>query len=1218
MAEPAAGADPAAEKRNVARFCVERRHVSWILLLAVIAWGIHGYQTMPKRKDPEIPVRVASAVTPWPGVSAQKVETLVTRVVEDTAAQNSHIHPPGPTNYGIKSLTLPGLSIVQIQLAENVSDTGREFNDIGQRLAALNASLPQGAGPVQFNSGFGDTAALLLTVASPKETGAALDLRARDLAAAIRTARAGAGGNRATLVIALPRTVEPSIVARGLELFSRYLAEQRAASDMRPVNGEAFAALDVATDLDDAKLAALMDGFLRERVGIHRFHPDAWDPVVIRDPAHARERLAAAGGDKYGYRDLDRYTDLIARRLQAVPQVSVVQRSGVQQEQVFLAYSQERLAAYSIAPASIKNVLSARNTPIPGGSLQVGANNVLVEPSGEFASEAEIGGVVIARNAGGAPVYMRDLFEVHRSYQNPPRFLNFHSWRDEDGQWQRSRAISVAVQMRSGEQIAPFGAGIDAALAEIAVRLPSDLVIARTSDQPEQVGENLALFMDALWEAIALVVVVAFLGFREWRAATLMMLAIPITLAMTFGMLNVLGMDLQQVSVATLIIALGLLVDDPVVAGDAIKRELAAGTPRLVAAWLGPTRLATAILFATITNVVAYLPLLLLTGNQGDFLHSLPIVMACALIASRIVSMTFIPLLGYYLLRPETKPEPPMTERRTRGFTGWYYRVGSKAIEHRWIVLALALLLLPLGGHLKRELKDAFFPDDVQYLFYVDLWMRNDSAAASTAAAAQEAERVIRTAAAAFAANGAAGNAQDPVEHITVFAGGGAPRFWFSVTPELQQQNYAQLIVRMRNKEDTPRFAGPLQDALSAQLPGVIADVRQLQTNPVPYPVEIRLAGRAGSDVAERAANVATLRALAAEVRGILAASPIATRVRDDWGGDTFVARYRVDPDRANLAGVTNQDVAASSAAALDGYQVATLRSEDRQIPVLARMRPHERAALSDLGNLYVFSTEDANKVPLAQVAAIDYGMQTERMRRLEHFRSMSVIAFPVPGRLPSELMAAVRGELDAFAERLPPGYVMQVAGEQAKTEEGFGQLLQVMGISVLLIYLALVFQFRNAVKPLIVFAAVPFGIVGAVAALWLTGSSFGFMAFLGIVSLIGVIVSHVIVLFDFIEEMHERGEPLREALLDAGIIRLRPVLITVGATIIALFPLAIHGGPLWQPLCYAQIGGLAVATFVTLLLVPVIYSVFVLDLKIVRWDGPTDGKPGALRHATA
>jgi multidrug efflux pump subunit AcrB len=1206
MAEAAAG-DALRSHRNTARFFVENRPIAWVLLAAVVAWGAYGYLSMPKRKDPEIPVRVASAVTPWPGTAAEQIEELVTKPVEDTAAQNLRIHPAGPTAFGIKSLTLPGVSIVQIQLAESVADPEKEFSDINLRLNALNASLPQGAGPIQFNSGFGETAALLLTVASPKETAVEVAVRARDLAAAIRAARAGVAGARATVVVALPRTVDATIAARGLRLLAGFLEGERAASDPRAVEGSGFVALDVATALDDAALLERVHEFLRTGVGIQRFHPDAWEPAIVRDPAGAEARLMAVRGDRYSYRELDTFSELLARGLLTVPQVSAVQRSGVQQEQVFLAYSQERLAAYGIAPSSIKQLLNARNTPIPGGVIQADRSNVLVTVSGEFASEREIGGVIVARAPGGVPVYMRDLFEVYRGYQSPPRFLNFHTWRDAAGDWQRSRAVSLAVQMRAGEQIAAFGAGVDAVLEDLRVRLPQDLVLARTSDQPQQVRENLELFMTALYEAILLVVAIAFIGFREWRSAALMMVAIPITLAMTFGMLKTLGVDLQQVSVATLIIALGLLVDDPVVAGDAIKRELAAGEPPLVAAWLGPTRLASAILFATITNVVAYLPLLLLTGNQGDFLHSLPIVMACALIASRIVSMTFIPLLGFYLLRPETRPQPAIEARRTRGFTGWYFRVGSAAIEHRWKVLAAALALLALGVYFKHQLKDAFFPDDVQYLFYVDLWTRNDASLAATDAAAAAAAQVIRETAEAHGAAhpGRDGRPRQVLESITTFSGGGAPRFWFAVTPELQQQNYAQLVVRVADKHDTPRLVGPLQAALSARVPGATIDVRQLQTNPVPYPVELRLSGRVGATVAERDRDVATLRALAAELREILRGAPLAARVRDDWGEQTFVARLRVDADRANLAGVTNQDVAASSAAALNGYQVATLRAEDKQIPVLLRMRPHERATLSDLGNLYVFAAEDSARVPLREVAAVDYAMRTERLRRLDHFRTVSVIAFPAPGALASEVMASVRPQLDAFAERLPPGYRLAVAGEEAKTREGFGQLVEVLRISVALIFIALVFQFRSAVKPLIVFAAVPFGVVGALAALYFMGSPFGFMGFLGIVSLVGVIVSHVIVLFDFIEEMHARGEPLREALLDAGIIRLRPVLITVGATVTALVPLALHGGPLWAPLCYAQIGGLLVATFVTLLLVPVIYSICVLDLKIVHWDGP-------------
>jgi multidrug efflux pump subunit AcrB len=231
--------------------------------------------------------------------------------------------------------------------------------------------------------------------------------------------------------------------------------------------------------------------------------------------------------------------------------------------------------------------------------------------------------------------------------------------------------------------------------------------------------------------------------------------------------------------------------------------------------------------------------------------------------------------------------------------------------------------------------------------------------------------------------------------------------------------------------------------------------------------------------------------------------------------------------------------------------------------------------------------------------------MHIEKLRRRNQFRTITVSAMPAEGRLASEVMSAARPRLKEFANELPVGYRLEIGGEEEDQVEGFMDLTIVLGISVIAIFLALVFQFKNAIKPFIVFAAVPYGMVGALAALWIMGAPFGFMAFLGIVSLVGVIVSHIIVLFDFIEEKHAEGEPLIQALLDAGIMRLRPVLITVGATVIALFPLASHGGPLWEPMCYAQIGGLSVATFITLLLVPVIYSIFVLDLKLVQWDKP-------------
>ncbi len=327
--------------------------------------------------------------------------------------------------------------------------------------------------------------------------------------------------------------------------------------------------------------------------------------------------------------------------------------------------------------------------------------------------------------------------------------------------------------------------------------------------------------------------------------------------------------------------------------------------------------------------------------------------------------------------------------------------------------------------------------------------------------------------------------------------------------------------------------------------------------------------------------------------------------MRNEWQKESFQVTLKINPDRANLAGITNLDVANSATSAMSGTTVTTLQDGDKNIPVVARLQMNERARLSDIQNLYVYSasSQDATKIPLVQISDIQNSMTTNRVIRIDHFREMSIFAFPAPGHLASEITSVALPKLREFEKSVPPGYRVTVGGEYNKQQDGFRNLTMVLIISVLAIYLALLFQFNNAIKPLLVFAAAPYGVAGAIAALWVMNTSFGFMAFLGIASLIGVIVSHVIVLFDFIEERHALGEPFEEAVIDAGIIRLRPVMITVGATVLALFPLAMHGGPLWQPLCYAQIGGLTVATFITLLMVPVLYSIFVLDLKILTWE---------------
>src|SRR6201996_942316 len=1007
---------------NTARFFTEHRQVALVLLLAVCLWGWYGYKHMPKRKDPSIPVRVAVASTAWPGATAQEVEQLVTRQGEQVMAMNAFIKPPLASGFGIRSMSFPGLSLVYVQLDDQVTDPKKQFSDINLKLNALNSRLPQGAGPVQFNSDFGDTAAMMLTIASPRASEVDIALRARAIRNAIETTRAAEGKRapkpRVSIVYAFPISVSPNLVRDAFVAVLQAGSQNKYVSDPHFFSGSGFIGADVSSLLSDDELRTLGNRLMIEKLHQSEIHPDSWPAAFIRDPADTEARLAAVAGDKYSYRELDDFTDLMGRTLQGAPEVAKIDRKGVLPEQIFLDYSQQRLAEYGMTPSNLKDILGARNITLPGGQLEVGPQNIQVDPSGKFTNPQQIGDVIIGASSSAAqsPVYLRDLVDISRGYQSPAKYLNYLTWADKDGRWRRSRAVTVAVQMKDGEQIDAFGRSVDAKLAAVKQYLPDDLIIARTSDQPLQVEENLSLFMDALYEAIALVVLVSWLGFWEWRSAVLMAISIPITLAMTFGVLYLLGIDIQQVSVATLIIALGLLVDDPVIAGDSIKRALAEGHPRVVAAWLGPTKLATAIMYATVTNIVAYLPFLLVTGTTGEVLHSLPIVMTVALVASRLVSMSFIPMLGYYLLRPEKRAKKSLEEQRSSGFFGLYARAAKYSIEHRWKFFAGSLLFLVVGAYIFSRLSNAFFPEDVQYWSYIDVWLPNDATLEATNQTAQKVEQIVREKAEQFAKEHPQKDHPEGVlRYVTTFVGGGGPRFWFSASPQLQQLNYAQVLIEVKDKEITPTFIKELQPVLTASIPGARLDARQLLTNPIDYPIEIRVSSTADVNARDELADIRGLRSIASKVEDIFHTIPLAERTRNDWGDENAQISLTIDPDRANLAGIPNMDVADSSTAGISGTTVSVLQEGQKQIPIVARLRMDERVHLSDLENLYVYSSQDNSKIPLAQISSVSHDLAVGRIVRLEQFRTMNIRSFPIAGHLSSEVIKQVRPRLRAL-----------------------------------------------------------------------------------------------------------------------------------------------------------------------------------------------------------
>src|SRR5215469_17510175 len=387
-----------------------------MLLVGVLVWGGFGYTSMPQRKDPDIPVRLGVAICPWPGATAQEVEQFVSRRIEDVAAENKTIHPGTDADYGIKSISLPGYSFVTIQLDEGITDTKRQFSDINLKLDALNSQLPQGAGPISFQSDFGDTAALMLTVASPKADDIEIAARANSVEAAIRKARGAkqqnGKGEHITVVDSFPQSISARQVLDTEYLFQEEVQAAGIIRDSGIIQGSGFIGLDGLSDSDDSAIQAFISRFMSEQLKRSELHPDVWEPIIIRDPSETRTKLAKVAGDKYSYAELDNFSDLIGRTLPGALEVSKVERRGVLSQTVYLDYSQDRLAAYGLRPADLSKVLAARNIIAPGGTVETGDRRVTLIPSGQFDSAKSIGDVAVSTTPEGTPVYLRDLVQI--------------------------------------------------------------------------------------------------------------------------------------------------------------------------------------------------------------------------------------------------------------------------------------------------------------------------------------------------------------------------------------------------------------------------------------------------------------------------------------------------------------------------------------------------------------------------------------------------------------------------------------------------------------------------------------------------------------------------------------------------------------------------------------------------------------------------------------
>ena len=1166
------------ESGGLAQYFVEHREVSWMALVAVLVLGAVAFTRLGQQEDPTIPQRTAVLVTIFPGATAPKVEELVTKPIERKVSELQSVEE-------IKSQSRPGVSSLTIKLQPGSrAYIDQEWDKL--RAKVREAELPEGARAPVLNTDFGNTITLLFALTSPPIGEAECVARAklvREELADLR--RDQPPGNRAAAVVFFP----PSIATSYREFLGRRFATEVRASGLADVlktrQGESFLLADFATTAARSQLERFIAEFIRNIEGTDReTHPDVAGPILLIGDEDPLPQIRATAPARHSYRQLEVLANQFEDELKQLSSVGKVSKIGIVQEVIYLLLSEANVTGYGLMPETVMGAIASRNAIISGGTMRTEGRNFPVELSGEFRKEDEMLGAVVGLDRSGGPVYLRDLFEVRRMYEVPIPFkVDVVERNRPGGPLETHRAVMVAVEMKEGQIIKDFNREVQRIAEAFRARLAEGVEIRTLSDQPTAVALRIHHFVRCFIEAVVIVVIVA-LFLMDWRSALVVATAVPLTVAMTAAGMQFLHLPLHQISIAALIIALGMLVDVPVVASDGINREMHAGETRERAAWLGPYRLRRPMIFGTIINIVAFLPLTMLPGDKGAFIYALPVVVTISLLSALLVSMTFTPLLGFHVLRGQKGLEEGGEVRRfflfrpvdlaLRAALPRYRRVLQGALRRPWLTLAVAYGALALSLCLAPFLGSQFFPPAERNQLLVDIELPPTDSLASQRKAVEQVIAILKQ--------------HEEIVSAAVFSGGTAPRFYYNVAPKQPASNLAQVLINTRRDEDVPELLVKLRAELDRQVAGARCIAKQLEQGPpVDTPIQIRISGD----------NLDVLRGLADQAAQAVRDAG-GYHVHDDLGLRMPSLRIAIDQERANSLGLGNQQIARTAPAAFAGLKVTELREGDHLIPVVIRVRAEERNEAEKIRSLYV-QTSATGAVPFESFAEVKVRPEFATIPHYNQLRSVAVQAYAPFGELSSSVLRRASKALAAI--KLPPGCKLELAGEHKELRENQAEMGRVMKVSLVLIALAMVFQFNSVVKSLVVLLTVPLGIIGAFIGLAVTRSPLGFMALLGLVSLAGVIVSHIIVLSDFIEEARASGIPVEEALVQAGLARLRPVLVTVLATVGGLIPLALTGGALWRPLTSVHIFGLLLATLLTLVLLPVLYYVFCAKLRLIK-----------------
>jgi multidrug efflux pump len=882
----------------------------------------------------------------------------------------------------------------------------------------------------------------------------------------------------------------------------------------------------------------------------HTLPPEALGPFYNDEFGDVFGSLYAFTADGFTLSELRDYVERVRQELLRLPNVAKIELVGVQEDKIFVELPGKKLAALGIDPQVIGQALAAQNALVAPGSVETRDSSVALRVTGQLDSVRAVEDLLL--RAGSQTFRLGDIAGVARGYADPPVATMRFRGRE---------AIGLAVSMTRKGDVLKLGEDLKREMARLRAELPVGIEFEQVSDQPAVVKQSVGEFMRALGEAVAIVLAVSFLSLGV-RTGLVVALTIPLVLAATFLGMRWFGIDLHRISTGALIIALGLLVDDAMISVEMMARKLEEGWDKLRAATFAYTSTAFPMLSGTLITVAGFLPIATAQSTTGEYTFGIFAVTTMALLISWVAAVTATPFIGAWLLKEHKADAHDVFDtrfyRRLRAVIEW-------CIAQRKTVLAVTAGALVLGAAGMGLTEKQFFPSSNRVELMVELWLPEGASIRASEREARRVETLLQKSA--------------DVTSTVSYVGNGSPRFFLSLDQHLFRANFAQVVVLTQDIAARERVVALLREALAADFPGVRGRVIRVPLGPpVNYPVQFRVSGE----------DPAQLKAIAERVAERMRANPHTLDVHPDWGDKVLALRVDVDQDKARALGVSSASVSRSVASVVTGTPLGQYRENDRLIDVVLRAPAAERGRLDALGEL-TLPTASGRSVPLEQVATVGEVLEEPIIWRRSRALTLTVRADIVDGVQAPDVTMAIEPALADLRAALPPGYRIEAGGAYEENAKAQASIAAGMPFAVALMLAMLMLQLKSFSRTFMVVLTAPLGIIGVALALLVFGQPFGFVAMLGAIALSGMIMRNTVILVDQIEQDVAAGLPVWEAIREATVRRFRPIALTAAAAVLAMIPLT--RSVLWGPMAYTIMGGLIVATVLTLLFVPALYA---------------------------